>query len=168
MRKIDKTDVNIINLLMGDGRMSCSEIARRLGNISERSVNYRLERMIEEGIIQVYAVPSPIKLGLSVIADVFIEAESAYVLDVAQKLVEYEFINYVGCPIGENDISVQIVAPDNPTVYKLVTEIIAKLPGVKRTKTTILPLILKDIHQWRVPDSLIDDGMEDRETKTKK
>ena len=168
MHKIDKTDLKIINLLMDDGRMPCSEIARQLDNISERSVRYRIDRMVEEGIIQICAIPSPGKLGLPVIADVFIEVESAYILDVAQKLAEHEFINYVGCPIGESDVNVEIVASDNATIYKFVTEVIAKLPGVRRTKTTILPLILKDIHQWRVPISLIDDGRENKEPKTTK
>jgi Lrp/AsnC family transcriptional regulator for asnA, asnC and gidA len=153
---------------MDDGRMPCSEIARRLGNISERSVRYRMDRMLEEDIIQICAVPSPGKLGLSVIADVFVEVESAHILDVAQQLTKHEFINYVGCPIGENDVSVQIVAPDNPTVYKFVTEVIAQLPGVRRTKTTILPLILKDTHQWRIPSSLIDGDIENEEPETTK
>jgi Lrp/AsnC family transcriptional regulator for asnA, asnC and gidA len=154
MYKIDETNIEIINLLMDNGRMSCAEIAQRLGNVSERSVRYRIDRMVQTGIIRICAVPSPTKLGLPVIADVFIKVESAYILDVAQRLAAYECISYVGCAIGEPDVSVQIFAPDNASVYEFVTQVIAKMEGVSHTRTAILPRILKDTHQWRVPRSL--------------
>jgi Lrp/AsnC family transcriptional regulator for asnA, asnC and gidA len=154
MYKIDETNVEIINLLMGDGRMSCAEIAQRLGDVSERSVRYRIDRMLQEDIIQICAVPSPEKLGFPVIADVFITVESAHILDVAQKLAAYECTSYVGCAIGEPDVSVQIFAPDNASVYEFITTVIAKMEGVSHTRTAILPHILKDVHQWRVPRSL--------------
>jgi Lrp/AsnC family transcriptional regulator for asnA, asnC and gidA len=154
MYKIDETNVEIINLLMDDGRMSCAEIAQRLGTVSERSIRYRINRMVQEGIIQICAVPTPEKLGFPVTADVFIKVESAYILDVAQRLAEYECISYVGCALGETDVSVQIFAPDNVSVYEFVTKVIAKMEGVSHTRTAILPHILKDFHQWRVPRSL--------------
>ncbi len=157
MYKIDKININIINLLMEDGRMSCAEIAHRLGDVSERSVRYRIDRLVSEGIIQICAIPAPEKLGFPVVADVFIEVESARIQDVAQTLAEYECISYVGCAIGKPDVSVQIFAPDNTTVYTFVTKVIANLPGVRNTRTAILPLILKDSHQWRIPSSLSDE-----------
>ena len=36
MYEIDEKDVKIVNLLLEDGRMTASDIARRLENISER------------------------------------------------------------------------------------------------------------------------------------
>ena len=50
MYEIDKTDIKIINLLMEDGRMPASEMARRIGAISERVVRYRIERIVKEGV----------------------------------------------------------------------------------------------------------------------
>ena len=49
--KLDQLDKEIIDLLTRDGRMSCAEIARAIGTVSERSVRYRLEKLIEENII---------------------------------------------------------------------------------------------------------------------
>ncbi len=85
MRKIDKTDRDIIHLLMEDGRMSCADMARKIGNTSERSIRYRLDRLIERGIIKVTAVANPQALGYTVIADVFLEVEPGLVLEVANK-----------------------------------------------------------------------------------
>ena len=137
--------------------MSCAEISRRVGGISERAVRYRIEKLVKDEIIEITAVPNPEALGLSIIADVLIEAELPHLLEIAEKLAEYENISYVGCSIGETDISVQIYAKDTNFVYQFVTEEIAKLPGVRKTKTAILPIILKDTHHWRVPKKIINE-----------
>jgi Lrp/AsnC family transcriptional regulator for asnA, asnC and gidA len=153
----DKKTVEIINLLMEDGRMSCAEISRRVGGISERAVRYRIEKLVKQGVIEITAVPNAAALGLPIKADVFIEADLPSMLDIAETLAGNENISYVGCSIGETDVSVQIYAKDTNSVYQFVTEVIAKIPGVRKTKTAILPIILKDTHQWRIPKKLINE-----------
>ena len=158
MSKIDKKDLEIVNLLMEDGRMSSAEIARRMGNISERVVRYRIDRMVNEGIISINAIPKPKALGFTVIADVFIEVETGRIKEVATKLKDMECISYVACAIGETDISVQVVAHDTGEVYNFVTEVIGNTPGVRKTTTSIVPFTLKDVYQWRIPPSVsVDD-----------
>jgi len=153
MYEIDENNAAILNLLVTDGRMSAAEISKRLGNVSERAVRYRLDRMISERVVEICAIVDPKKLGYTVKADVFIEVEAAYIREVAQTLTEYECVAYVGCSIGGPDISIQVFAPDNATVFNFVTEVIATLPGVIKTKTVILAQILKDTHHWQVPNS---------------
>jgi DNA-binding Lrp family transcriptional regulator len=151
MMKIDNTDVEIVNLLMEDGRMNAAEIARRVGNLSERAARYRVGRLVEEGIIQISAIPSPRAFGFNVVADVFIEVEPGMVMEVARKLADHGLISYVAVSIGEQDISVQLLARNNEEIYTFATEVIGKLHGVRKTTTSIVPVILKDIHKWRIP-----------------
>ena len=153
MYEIDNIDLQIINLLMEDGRMPASEMARRIGGISERVIRYRIERIVHEGYIQISAIPNPKSLGYSVTADVFLEVESGAILEVAKKAVEYDCVSYVACSIGERDISIQVVGHDTNEVYQFVTEIIGRIPGVRKTTTSIVPLVLKDVYQWRIPQS---------------
>jgi Lrp/AsnC family transcriptional regulator for asnA, asnC and gidA len=153
MYEIDNLDKKIINLLMEDGRMPASTMARRIGGISERVVRYRIERIVKEGFIQISAITNPKTLGYLVTADVFLEVESNSILDVAKKTSEYECVSYVACAIGESDISIQIVGHDTDEVYQFVTNVIGKIPGVRKTTTSIVPLVLKDVYQWRIPDS---------------
>jgi len=160
MYKIDNIDCEIVNLLMKDGRMPASEIARSLGNVSERSVRYRIERLIEEEIIRVSAIPNPFMLGYGVVADVFIEVESSLITEVANLLATCDFIRYVACSIGENDISVQVVAHDADEVYEIATGVIGKIAGVRKTTTSIVPLTLKDIYDWRIPASICNEPFE--------
>jgi len=156
MYKIDNIDLEIVNLLMEDGRMHAAEIARRIGNISERAVRYRIDRMVDNKVIRLSAIVNPKGLGMNVVADVWLEVESVSIIEVAKKMAEFENVSYVACSIGETDVSVQIQARDTAEVYRFVTEVIGKVPGVRKTTTSIVPLVLKDVYQWRIPSDMVD------------
>ena len=151
MYKTDKIDLQIIDFLMVDGRMPCAEIARRIGGISERAVRYRINRMVEEKLIQITAITDPKCAGFSVVADVWLQVEADMIREVARKMAEYANISYVAYAIGETDVSIQVIAHNNEEVYEFVTEVVRKTPGVIKTTTSIVPEILKDVYQWRIP-----------------
>jgi Lrp/AsnC family transcriptional regulator, regulator for asnA, asnC and gidA len=155
MYKIDNIDLEIVNLLMEDGRMHAAEVARRIGNISERAVRYRIDRMTENNVVRVSAIVNPKGVGMNVVADVWLEVESDSILEVAKKLADFENVSYVACSIGETDVSVQVQARDTTEVYRFITEVVAKIPGVRKTTTSIVPLVLKDVYQWRIPSDTI-------------
>jgi len=155
MYNFDKIDIKIVNLLLEDGRMPASEISRRIGDISERAVRYRIDRMVNEGVIQISAVARPQAFGLTTIADIWLEVESDRILEVAKKMAEFDNVSYVACGIGESDVSIQIVAKDTAEIYQFVTEVVRKVPGVRKTTTSIVPLIIKDVYQWRVPERIV-------------
>ena len=156
MYKIDNIDLQIVDMLMEDGRMHAAEIARRIGNISERAVRNRIDRMVENNVIRLSAIVNPKGLGMNVVADVWLEVESDSILEVAKKMAEFENVSYVACSIGETDVSVQVQARDTVEVYRFVTEVIGKVPGVRKTTTSIVPLVVKDVYQWRIPSGFVD------------
>jgi len=135
--------------------MPASEISRRMGDISERAVRYRIDRMVNEGVVQISAVARPQAFGLTTIADIWLEVESDRILEVAKKMAEFDNVSYVACGIGESDVSIQIVAKDTGEIYQFVTEVVRKVPGVRKTTTSIVPLIIKDVYQWRVPERVV-------------
>ena len=164
MYEIDEIDLSIVNLLMEDGRMPASEVARVLGGVSERAVRYRIERMVEENLVRISAIVNPKMFGYSIIADIWLEVEADSILEVARKVTEFECVSYVACAIGESDVSIQIFARDNVEVYRFVTEVIGKIPGVRKTTTSIVPIVLKDVYQWHVPASTV--SRSDRDEKS--
>lgn len=156
MYEIDDIDSEIVDLLMEDGRMSAAEMARRVGGgLSERAIRYRINRLQEDGVIRIMAVVNPKVLGYSIVADVWLQVESDVILEVARKMAEYECIGYVACAIGETDVSVQVLGHSTDEIYRFITEVIGKTPGVIKTTTSIVPLVMKDTYQWRVPASNI-------------
>jgi hypothetical protein len=46
-----------------------------------------------------------------------------------------------------------VIARTNAEVYAFVTEIIARLPGVRKTNSSIVPVTLKDVYDWRIPST---------------
>jgi len=158
MYEIDKIDVRIVNLLLQDGRMPASEISRKIDGISERVVRYRIKRMVENDVIRVSAIVSPKAFGLNTNADVLLEVESDQILDVANKMTEFENVTYVACAIGEADVSIQVVGESTGEVYRFVTEVVRKVPGVRKTVTSIVPIVIKDVYQWRIPEKVESDA----------
>lgn len=151
MYEIDEIDRQIINLLTEDGRMPASEISRRIGSISERSIRYRIDRMCEEDVMKICAIPNPRALGYTVFADVWLEVDSSMVLEVSEKIAQLDCVSYVATSIGERDVSVQVVARSNEEIYTIATEILGRMAGVRKTTTSIVPIVLKDVYDWKVP-----------------
>jgi len=146
--------------------MPASEVARRIGDVSERAVRYRIDRMVDEGVIRISAVAKPQAFGLTTIADVWLEVESDRILEVARKMAEFDNVSYVACGIGESDVSIQIVAKDTGEIYQFVTEVVRKVPGVRKTTTSIVPLVIKDVYQWRIPESIMRELAENEASAT--
>jgi len=155
MYETDRIDAKIVDLLMEDGRMPAAVIARKVGNTSERVIRYRIDRMIAAGVIQIRPIVRPQAFGLTTVADVLLEVESDRIQDVALKVSEYENVSYVACSIGETDVSVQVVGKDTVEIYQFITEVIGKIPGVRKTTTSIVPVIVKDVYQWRIPSEAV-------------
>jgi len=142
--------------------MSNAEIARRIGNVSGRVVRYRIDRLIQEGIIQVSAIVNPKALGFAVMADIFMEIESGYVREVGRALAAHEWVSYAAFSTGDRDLSIQVCAPSTEDLYRFVAEVVADMPGVRKTSTILLPEKLKDVYDWHIPDSF-GEGKQDSE-----
>ncbi len=156
MYKPDRTDWKIISLLNQDGRMSSTEIARRLGNISSRTVSNRINTLIRQGIINIRAIVNPEKVGYGVLSDVFIEVEPGRVREVAVHVAEFPEVSYVACATGGADVSVSLRARNIVELFNFVTEKLGKIPGVRRTQSHILPFKIKDLDTW-LPPNMFDD-----------
>jgi Lrp/AsnC family transcriptional regulator for asnA, asnC and gidA len=148
----DQTDWQIIALLNQDGRMSSAEISRQLGDVSPRTVTNRIDLLIENGIINIRAILNPDSLGYYVLADVFIQTEPGFLRQVAHQVATYPQISYVACATGDTDIIISVRAQDLQELYYFVSETVGKIPGVRHTKTYLLPLNIKDAHTWLPPD----------------
>ena len=134
--------------------MSSAEIARRLGDIPPRTISYRIEALIASGIISIRAIVSPESVGYNVLADVLIEVEPGRLREVAEIVARFEQVSYVAYATGDRDLSIQVLARTNDELFNFVTEEVARIPGVRRTQTHLLPSKIKDIDTWLPPNIL--------------
>jgi DNA-binding Lrp family transcriptional regulator len=159
MESLDHTDKAIIALLNKDGRMSSAEISRRLNDVPSRTVSYRIDSLIERGIISIKAIVNPPALGYNVLADVFLEVEPGRVRAVAEIVAGFPEVSYVACATGESDVSISVRVRNNEELFNFVTDQLSEIPGVRRTQTHLLPVMLKDIDSW-LPRELIPSDFE--------
>jgi len=151
MFRPDSFDWKIIALLNDDGRMPSAEIARKLGDVSARTVTNRIKILTEHGIIDVRAIVNPEMVGYGVMADIFLEVHPGQVREVAYRAAELPEISYVACATGESDVSISLRVRSIEELFDFVTEKLGKIPGVRRTQSYILPLKIKDLDTWLPP-----------------
>jgi Lrp/AsnC family transcriptional regulator for asnA, asnC and gidA len=154
MYKPDRTDWKIIKMLNNDGRIPSTEIARKLGNVSARTVTNRIKMLTEQGIINVRAVVNPETIGYGVLADVYLEVAPGRVREVAELVAKFPEISYVACATGDSDVSISLRVRSIEELFNFVNEKLGKIPGVRRTQSHILPLKIKDLDTWLPPNVL--------------
>lgn len=152
-QRLDTLDHKILTLLAQDGRLTCAQIARLIGNISERSVRYRLDHLLAEQYVRVRGLLNPSAFGYTVMSDVTVEAEPGQTMDLANAIAQFENVTYVACLASGTEIGVHVVARDNAEMFAFVNETLGKLPSVKTLSSSILPVVVKDMDSWRLPDS---------------
>jgi Lrp/AsnC family transcriptional regulator for asnA, asnC and gidA len=153
----DHSDWKIIALLNEDGRMPSAEVARRLGNISSRTVTNRINALTEQGFIDIRAVVNPEAVGYGVLADVYLEVEPGRVREVAELVAEFPQATYVACATGNSDVSLSLRVRTIEELFHFVDQKLGKIPGVRRTQSYILPLKIKDLDTWLPPNVLDSD-----------
>ncbi|MGE5602200.1 MAG: Lrp/AsnC family transcriptional regulator [Nitrososphaerales archaeon] len=147
---VDDFDRQIIGLLQRDGRLSNVEIARTLG-ITEGTVRKRLERLLDEGIIRIMAVPEPAALGLTAKVIIGIQTELGDMNEVAQRLSAIPEIHCINLVTGTYDIMLEAVLPSAEHLLSFLIDKISTIPGVRRTETTHVLRAVKRSCDWAVP-----------------
>ena len=143
MTIIDEKDMKIINLLLENGRISYSEIAKAIG-LSDVAVIKRIRKLEQMGIIRKYTILiDPKKLGYKVVSITGIDVEPEYMFNILNTLKEKDYVKYLAITSGDHSIIAIIWARDSDDVAKIHGEI-AKMDGVKRVCPAIILDIIKE------------------------
>ncbi len=134
---MDETDKKIIGMLMADGRVKYSKIARELG-ISDVAVIKRIRKLESGGIIRGYvAVVDPQKLGYKASSLTGVDVEPDHLFQLVEELKKKEYVRYLAITSGDHCVMALIWARDGEELRKIHDEI-SKLPGVKRVCPAII------------------------------
>ena len=149
--KLDDVDRRIIVLLQEDGRMSARDISRRLGDIGDRAVRYRIDRLVRTGTISIIAVVHNEPIGYPVLGDVIIELPSTKVRDTLTALAEDELVCYLGADLERGTISIQIAAHDEYEFHAWVSALVKRVDGAALMKSTVVRQVAKGSDLWPPP-----------------
>ena len=149
--KIDDVDRRIILLLQQDGRMSARDISRHLGDIGDRAVRYRIDRLVRTGAISIIAVVDNQVIGYPVLGDVIIELPSPRVRDTLTALAEDELVCYLGADLERGTITIQIAARDEYEFHAWVSARVRSVDGAALMKSTVVRQVAKGSDRWPPP-----------------
>jgi Lrp/AsnC family transcriptional regulator for asnA, asnC and gidA len=144
--QLDEVSKQIIEQLQMDGRKSYAEIGKVVG-LSEAAVRQRVQKLTENGVMQIVAVTDPLRLGFSRQAMVGIKC-SGDVTDVAEALSKIPSIDYVVLTAGSFDIMVELVCEDDDHLIALLNQRIRNIPGVVSSETFVYLKLLKQFYSW--------------------
>ena len=150
--RLDDVDRNIIALLQQDGRMSSRAISRLLGNIGDRAVRYRIDRLLRSGAISIFAVVDNEQIGYPVLGDVIVDVSPAKVRDTLAALAEDELVCYLGADLGRGTVTIQVAAHDEYDLRAWVRSLVESIEGAVRVETTVVVRqIAKGSDHWPPP-----------------
>ena len=147
IRKIDKTDSDIIKMLQKDGRLSNTTIAKKLG-VSEATVRVRLSRLVNEEYIQIVAVGNPIKLGFDIVGMIRFEIDLSKVDSIIRELKKLKPIWFIVQTTGNIDIHAEFNIRSLYELKELITKKINKIDGIIRTDTALILDYAKREYTW--------------------
>ena len=146
-KKIDRIDCEMIQLLQKDGRLSNTEIAKKIG-ISEATVRTRLNRLIEEEYIQIVAVSNPIKLGFEIVGILRIYADVKKMDHIIKELKKLRALWFIVHTTGGTGIDAEFVVKSLDELNELIFEKIYKIDGILRTETSLITKYIKRHYDW--------------------
>lgn len=127
--KIDPTDIAILDVLQQDGRLSVSEIGRRVG-LSQPAASERIKRLEERGIITGYtACVDPEALGLAMQAILRLKTTHENISRALQLFDETPEIVGVDRVTGEDCFVLRVLVP-RPADLERIVDFIARLGTV--------------------------------------
>lgn len=147
MPELDTFDRAILQEVACEGRISITELSRRIG-LSKSPTQARLKRLEEIGAIQGYrALLDPIKLGLDHIAFVEVrmsqtrESALAAFNDAVAKIPEIEQVHLIA---GNFDYLLKVRTANINSYRKVLAEKISTLPHVSATSTYVAMQAVKE------------------------
>src|SRR5215217_5449454 len=142
---LDKTDLEILDILRKDGRASFAEIATRL-KVSPGMIRQRYNRLEQEGYVKVVAITNPVHRGIKTMALIGVRTDGNQMLKVADKIDKLKEVVYLVVVSGRYDIMIEVFCRDHEDLLSFITEKLYGIEGVRETETFMHLKIVKEVY----------------------
>ncbi|GAA0389915.1 Lrp/AsnC family transcriptional regulator [Microbispora corallina] len=129
---LDEIDRVLLRELQRDGRISYAALAERTG-LSAPAVRQRVQRLRDEGVVQIVGVTDPMALGLPVMALIGVRVDGD-VHAVADAISELAGVIYVVLTSGSFDLFAEVVCREPAELLAVINDHIRRVPGVTRAE----------------------------------
>lgn len=153
MPKFDKIDVQILQLIQQDSRMTIKEIAGKL-NLSTTPIFERLKRLEKNGVIRKYvALLDPKKLGkkLNAFIHISIIDHSKMGIDAfVNQVANYPEVMECHHVTGDSDFLLKISVEDIEKYNQFVTDKLSTVPNIGKIKTSFSLSVRKETTVFQI------------------
>jgi Lrp/AsnC family transcriptional regulator for asnA, asnC and gidA len=143
---LDDINKQIIEQLQRDGRMSYASLAKVVG-LSEAAVRQRVQRLLDNGVMQIVAVTDPLTLGFTRQVMVGLKV-AGDMRPVATALADIPEVDYVVICAGAYDLLAELVCTNDEHLLALLNDKIRAIPGVTETETFVYLKLAKQTYAW--------------------
>ena len=143
----DNIDYQIIKKLQKNSRKPAKKIAEEL-NLNDRTVRKRIDRMIEMGVGRFALILDPAMFGYSISVDIFLEIDLEKEEEIIRKLLAMPQVSYLAFGQETNELSLEARYKSTEQLYEFLWKVIPGIEGVKVTKYTLVPRIMRNIDEW--------------------
>lgn len=132
--QLDAVSLAIIEQLQEDGRRPYAAIGKAVG-LSEAAVRQRVQKLLDQGVMQIVAVTDPLTVGFrrQAMVGVNVEGDVEAVADALAAMAECE---YVVMTAGSFDLMVEIVCEDDDHLLEVINKRIRAVPGCARPRVS--------------------------------
>lgn len=133
---IDETELKILRLLQEDGRLSYSDISKKL-RIPQSTVRFKVNKLLNEGYIKKFvAILDPVKLGYPIIMIMMLRTNPRDFNKIFDEISSLREIHHMFQITGKYDIIAILHARDMEHVGELTNRIKA-LEGVQDSEVLL-------------------------------
>ncbi|WP_435055254.1 Lrp/AsnC family transcriptional regulator [Micromonospora aurantiaca (nom. illeg.)] len=142
---LDDVAKQIIEQLQEDGRRPYASIGKAVG-LSEAAVRQRVQRLLDAGVMQIVAVTDPLQLGFPRQAMIGLRTDGD-LEPVADRLAEFEEIDYVVITAGSFDLLAEVVCRNDAHLLEILQKL-RSVPGVLSTEAFVYLKLRKQTYSW--------------------
>jgi Lrp/AsnC family leucine-responsive transcriptional regulator len=141
---LDSTDIQILNILQDNGKITNAELARQIG-MAPSGVLERVKKLENKGVIDGYEVRlNPKALGISLSTFIQIKTSDAVgSSDIGRELARMDEVQEVHWTAGEYNYLVKARVSSTETLALLMKQF-GEIPGVRDSRTTLVLETLKE------------------------
>ncbi len=133
---LDHVEVRLIAELEMNPKQTHAELASKLG-LSQPTVRAKLQRLFDDNIIKTVCVTDPAALGYSTCVIIGINTHPSELLNVADRLAEFETVYHIILCVGRFDILAWALFKNRNEFLEFFVNEVGMLSGVLSTETML-------------------------------
>jgi DNA-binding Lrp family transcriptional regulator len=144
---LDATDKKIIKMLQDNSRIRISEIARKIGNMTENAIRYRIDKLESEGYISAYTIRLNRKMfGKDITAIFYLNVLPENIKRAVDQLKSMDSLTEIYLTTGTYSIIAMGYFEDRNEVTKFITDNLKKIKMIDYEVNTVLDRIKHELY----------------------